>query len=69
MSLYGNYILRKSKTNASDLLKEFIRKDERFNRIPTREDAERLCEELKKEGSWYIANPQDLYDNWVACMK
>ena len=57
-----------SKTSARDILKALIMQDERFARIPTREDAERISAELLKERRWYV-RPLYLYTVWLDSMK
>ena len=63
-----NFVSPISKTSGRDVLKELIKQDERFARIPTREDAERISAELLKERRWYV-RPLYLYDVWVDFMK
>ena len=63
-----NFVAPMSKTSGRDILKALIRQDERFARIPTREDAEILSAELLKERRLYV-RPLYLFDVWVDSMK
>ena len=63
-----NFVSPISKTSGRDVLKALIKQDERFARIPTMEDAERVSAELLKERRWYV-RPLYLYTVWLDSMK
>ena len=63
-----DFVCKISKVSARDILKEFIRVDQRFQMIPNEDDAKRISDEMKREKGWYI-RPDYLLDVWAEFMK
>ena len=66
--MIGDIVCIISKVSARDILKELIREDERFQRIPTMADAERLSADLNRERGMFI-RPAYLLDVWQEYFK
>ena len=61
--MFGDYISRQSGITARDILKRIMDQDNRFQRIPIPEDAERLASDLNRERGMYI-DPVYLLSVW-----
>ena len=66
--MFSDYIHPISTGTARDALKRVIADDERFQRIPNAEDAERLSGELMRERMGYV-KPEYLLEVWLEVMK
>lgn len=61
--MFGDYISRQSCITARDILERIMDQDNRFQRIPIPEDAERIAGDLNRERGMYI-DPVFLLSVW-----
>lgn len=62
--MFGEFVSRISDAGAREMLREFILQDDRFQRIPTKDAAEHIAEDLP----FYVA-PGFLLDVWMGVYK